>query len=312
MKNKAEIEAGLSNHIQQHGEWLFNIPLPYNLSTRKGEDLPDTRLKRILQIASDVSCKPLSECRILDLGCLEGKYSIEFGLHGADVTGVEIRDTNIKRAIFLKEAYGLNNVTFSRDDVRNISAERHGQYDIIICSGILYHLPEPDVFSFVENIYDLTDRLAIIDTHISLNANMSASHAGKVYHGHLVAEHNTSDSREIVESRALASIDNRPSFIFSRPSLANLLQHVGFSSVYECFDPPHLNFGRPGLEHLDRCTFLAVKGQNCKLHTSPSADSLQEDWPEDGLSYSRLSLSYAKQGVSRRWRRLLRRTLSRH
>ena len=105
MKNKAEIEVGLSNHIQQHGEWLFNIPLPYNLSTRKGEDLPDTRLKRILQIASDVSCKPLSECRILDLGCLEGKYSIEFGLHGADVTGVEIRDTNIKRAIFLKEAY---------------------------------------------------------------------------------------------------------------------------------------------------------------------------------------------------------------
>jgi hypothetical protein len=135
-------------------------------------------------------------------------------------------------------------------------------------------------------MYEMTDRATIIDTHISLNPSILISRNGSQYHGAIAKEHDEQDSREIKESRVASSIDNATSFIVSRPSLINLLSHAGFSSVYECFNPPHLNFGMPGLEHIDRCTFVAIKGQYCKLHTSPLANTLKEDWPEDSLSYS--------------------------
>ena len=93
----------------------------------------------------------------------------------------------------------------------------------------------------------------------------------------------------------LSSIDNTTSFLFSRPSLINILSHVGFSSVYECFNPPHLNFGMPGLEHIHRCTFVAVKGQYCDLHTSPLANTLKEEWPEGSLCYYQNRFSRAWQ-----------------
>jgi hypothetical protein len=135
---------------------------------------------------------------------------------------------------------------------------------------------------------------------------VSASHKEKVYYGHIAKEHSKNDIKEIKEKRKLASIDNITSFVFSRPSLINLLSHVGFSSVYECFNPPHLNFGMPGLEHVDRCTILAIKGQRCRLHTSPLANSLQEDWPEGSLSYA----SETNEGTHQTGRRRLKRALS--
>jgi len=88
---------GLSEHVQRYGEWFYDIPLPHGLWTRGNEGLPHTRLKRVLQVASDISLKPLSECRVLDLGCLDGLFSIEFGLQGAQVTGIEVREANHKK-----------------------------------------------------------------------------------------------------------------------------------------------------------------------------------------------------------------------
>lgn len=283
---KGELETSLANHVQHYGEWIYDIFLPYGLWTRGREGIPHTRLKRVLQIIQDISLKPLARSRILDLASLEGIYSIEFALQGADVTGIEIRDAHLQKALFVKDVYELTNINFIKDDVRNISHTKYGSFDFILCSGILYHLPVPDVFNFVEKIHEMTDRATIIDTHISLNPAASTSWNGRRYHGQIVREHGEHDSDEIKEKQVLASIDNPTSFTFSRPSLINLLSHAGFSSVYECFNPAHLNFGMPGLEHQNRCTFVAIKGHRCTLHTSPLANSLQEDWPENSLSYT--------------------------
>jgi 2-polyprenyl-3-methyl-5-hydroxy-6-metoxy-1,4-benzoquinol methylase len=293
MKEKGELQTRLTNHIRQYGDWTVNICLPHGLWTQGHEGVPQTRLKRVLQIIRDISLKPLTDSRILDLGCLDGLYSIEFALQGADVTGIEIREANLRRALFSTDSYDLTNVKFIQDDVRNISRAKYGSYDIILCSGILYHLPVPDVFVFVEKMYEMTDRAIIIDTHISLNPSTSTSYNGILYHGQVIREHGEKDIKEIKEKRVISSIDNTTSFVFSRPSLINLLSHAGFSSIYECFNPPHLKFGLPGLEHINRCTFVAIKGQHCSLHTSPLANTLQEDWPEGSLSYHQNRLSRA-------------------
>lgn len=286
MITKKELESQMSHLIKEYGEWTYDIPLPYGLWTAKNQGLPHTRLKRIIQIINDVLSKPISSCRILDLGCLDGIFSIEFALQGAHVIGIDAREANIKKALFAKDALNLNNLEFIQDDVRNISVSKYGRFEVIICSGILYHLNTPDVFILVEQMYEMVKHFTIIDTSISIEAAESVSYKGKKYYGHTWREHKESDTEETKLKRLWRAFGNDISFRFTRPSLINCLSHLGFSSVYECFNPPHLNFGKPGIENEHRCTFLAIKKQECELHTSPMTNHFKEYWPEGSLSYT--------------------------
>ena len=87
---KSEIIERLNNLKQQYGEWSYDIPLPYNIWTKGNIQMPHTRLKRIVQLVNDTVGKPLSECRVLDLGCLDGQFSIEFAQQGATTLGIEV------------------------------------------------------------------------------------------------------------------------------------------------------------------------------------------------------------------------------
>jgi 2-polyprenyl-3-methyl-5-hydroxy-6-metoxy-1,4-benzoquinol methylase len=269
-----EITPAFGRWVNSAGEW-----------TRTKENVPNTRLRRILQAANDLSRKPLASCRVLDLGCLDGQYSLEFGLHGATVVGLDARDSNLEQARAAKEKLGLDSVEFVLDDARNISPERYGRFDIVVCSGLLYHMNVPDVFQLVERMYDIADHLVIIDTHISLTPDTVERYGEHVYRGNHYVEHRADDLEEVKTSRALASWGNDTSFMLTRPSLVNLFAHVGFSSAYECFNPPHLNYGEPGLEHWNRCAFIAVKGTPLTVHTSPPVNALREDHPENNLTY---------------------------
>ena len=76
-------------------------------------------------------------------------------------------------------------------------------------------------------------------------------------------------------SRMGASLDNERNFWLSRPSIYNLLRHVGFTSVYECHIPAEPN--KPTY----RITFVAIKGQPCQLLSAPlMATRPLDDMPE--------------------------------
>lgn len=286
MDTKESIELQLEELKRRYGEWTYDIPLPFGIWTRGNLKIPHTRLKRILQVVGDLSGKPLSDCRVLDLGCLDGIFSIEFASHGAQTIGVEIREANIKKAIFCKEILKLDNLDFRQDDARNISVESFGKFDVIICSGLLYHLPGSDVPPLLEMMYEMTNRLLVIDTHVALEAKERFLHNGDTYWGKSYYEHSDGSTQDKKEKKLWSSWDNPTSFWFTRPSLINMLGKIGFSSIYECFIPAHINYGKAGIEHSDRCTFVAVKDKVCKLFTSPIANELKEKWPENSLSYS--------------------------
>lgn len=279
MHTKESIQSGLYELQLKYGNWSNDIPLPFGLWTRGNLHIPHTRLKRILQIANDLSIKPLSESRVLDLGCLDGIFSIEFAQHGAHTLGVEVRESNIQKAIFCKNAYGLDNLEFLKEDVRNLSVDRHGKFDVIICSGILYHLPAADAIGVMNQMFQMTNRIVIIDTQISFEPEEMVLHNGEEFWGRTYREHADDATPEEKEKNIWGSADNTTSFWFTRPSLINLLSKVGFSSVYECFTPTHN-------EIPDRCTLVAIKSSPCELHTSPYANGLREDWPENSLTYA--------------------------
>jgi len=282
---KSEIIERLNNLKQQYGEWSYDIPLPYNIWTKGNIQMPHTRLKRIVQLVNDTVGKPLSECRVLDLGCLDGQFSIEFAQQGATTLGIEVREANVKKAIFCKEILNLNKLEFQQEDARNISKETHGMFDAIICSGLLYHLTASDSIQLISKMFEMSNKLVIIDTHIALEPKSTYCKDNIEYFGSSFKEHKKNDTQTQKANKLWASWDNHESFWFTRPSLVNILNKAGFSSVYECFSPPHVNFGRQGVECKDRCTFVAIKGQKVRLHTSPVANDFVENLPEHYLDY---------------------------
>jgi len=233
------------------------------------------KLRRVLQIVSDMARKPVAELRILDLACLEGGYAIEFARQGARVVAIEGREANIEKARFSKRVLGLDNLELIQGDVRSLSRAVHGSFDVVLCLGILYHLDAPDVFSFVEKIGEVCDGFAVFDTYVSLEQKRSYPYNGAMLWGRDIQEHTQDDSQEEKLQDLWASIENLKSVWMTTPTLLNLLSRSGFTSCYECHVPVELN--KPS----DRITLLAVKGQTMRVINSPlSNDILAAELPE--------------------------------
>jgi len=237
----------------------------------------DVRLRQIVQVVADITNRPLDALRIVDLACCEGIYGIEFALHGANVLNTEGREVNLAKVRFVKDMLGLDNLECALDDVRNLSQEKYGTFDAVLCLGILYHLDTPAAFEFVEKVADVCRRVAIIETHISLEAVESCLWKGKTYWGVYGAEHNPNSGPEERLKAVFDSLDNVRSFWLTHASLCNLLRQVGFTSVYQCHIPPH-EWEDAGKQYVwrDRVTLVAIKGQRHKLLSSPITESTAE------------------------------------
>lgn len=232
---------------------LMHVKMLKNPSVWDGFSPASSRLKRVAQTISDVTQKPFRNLRILDLACLEGAFSIELASRGASVVGVDGRETNIVKATFAKQVLSLSNVDFVRDDVRNVNEQFYGRFDVVLCLGILYHLDSPDVFQLIEKVASLTNRAVIIDTQLSRRSTASRVYNGRKYWGQVTNEHSPNATREEKEKNVWMSLDNTEAFVLTRFSLFNLLQHVGFCSVYECINPPVFQAARS--------TFVGLKGE---------------------------------------------------
>lgn len=270
--------------IAEYGEWTnHNIHLGkgiYTISDRGNNS--EIKVRRFLQMIADTVNKPWEKLRVLDLACLEGLYAIELALQGAQVVGIEGRKANIAKAIFAKDILGLDNLQFVQDDVRNLCKAKYGSFDVVLCLGIFYHLDLPDAFYFMESIAEVCEKLAIADTHISMNAEKCYLYKDQKYWGSSYVEHSDEATRDDKEKSLWASLDNPTSFWFTRYSFYNLLAEVGFTSVYECHNPPVINYERKRLnQEADRNTFLAIKGKQVTLKATAVETALNAPkWPE--------------------------------
>ncbi len=268
------IRGELERFTAEHGAFTaFCVHLGQGVYTME-PPRSDLRLKHFVQGVADLAGRPMDQLRILDLACLEGHYAVEFALQGAQAVGIEGRETNTRKARFLKKALGLSNLEFYTDDVRNLSAEKYGRFDVVLCAGLLYHLDFPDNVRLLEQIHEVCDRLAVIETYFSLKDEVSLEHGGHTYSGRYYAEHEEQATADQRNRNLWSSLDNVRSFWLTRSSLYNALEHVGFTTVGEQRTPW---FKQPQ----DRVTFIALKGERVALRTSPLTEQEgRPDWPE--------------------------------
>ena len=261
---RVEIESAVAQVVAAHGPWTaHNVHLGDGVFTL-GVDKPYLKLQRLVQVAADVCGRPLADLRVLDLACLEGGFAIEFARHGATVVGIEGREANLAKARLARDLLGLRSLTFEVGDVRDLSPERHGLFDVVLCAGILYHLDAPDIFDFVERISQVCTRLAVIDTSLSMRGADRREYKGRTYWGREFPEHDPDASEQDRRANLWGSLSGTSSFWLTRASLLNLLTDVGFTSAMEVLNP-----ALPG-QLADRIVLAAIKGSRQRIHATPS------------------------------------------
>ena len=202
-----------------------------------------------------------SHLRIVDLGCLEGGYTVEFARLGLQALGIDVRELNIDACRYVQSKVNLPNLEFAQDDLWNIA--KYGSFDAVFCCGLFYHLDKPR--EFLELLSRVTRRLLILQTHFSeakdspplirprrfrrtLAKFFPLKNTGTTTHKlSLLTRHEGLPGRWLPEfrskrafldreNRRWASWNNKQSFWIQREFLLQSLRDSGFDLVMEQFD----------------------------------------------------------------------------
>jgi 2-polyprenyl-6-hydroxyphenyl methylase/3-demethylubiquinone-9 3-methyltransferase len=99
-------------------------------------DINPLRLKWIESLA------PLSDKRVLDVGCGGGILTEAMAASGAEVTGIDLGDKPLKVAqIHLLES--KLRVTYRKIAAEALAQEQPASFDVVTCMEVLEHVPDP-------------------------------------------------------------------------------------------------------------------------------------------------------------------------
>lgn len=248
-------------------------PLPenaYRVFQQKGEQNA-VKVRRVMQLIGDLAGRPWDELRILDLGCGEGVYAIEAGLAGAEVLGVDGRSERMDEGRTIAEQLDLAKVTFEQQDVRRLSPEAIGTFDVVLLLGLLYHLDHAEACDVLDRSSRCCRDLLIIDSHVTLQPNDSVTYAGRTYEGERRREHDDRETPEQRHRKLGSSLDSTFSFWFSRRSIYELLARLGYTTVAEVYVPLEPT------KTANRATFVARKGAPVQIASYPWLSGLSEE-----------------------------------
>jgi SAM-dependent methyltransferase len=246
-----------------------NIELPNLGPTIPGQPLlADSPLVRSALRSLEIAFASdgLAGKSIVDLGCLEGGYTVEFARAGMAATGLEVRDVNFAKCRLVADHLGLSNLKFVQDDVRNV--EQYGPVDAVWCSGLLYHLDRPT--EFLHLLGKITTRVLLLQTHYATSRrpplwrtypphrySRLVRHEGNL--GRWVREYGDRTEQDKVEGAVWASYGNPRSFWIEKRHLIETLRQAGFPTVYEQYDFLTNVATDPYIDKHHRSLFVAIK-----------------------------------------------------
>lgn len=129
----------LRERIASLGEWYHRIDLGGGVVTPgdRNQALTYALYERFLP-------RDLTGLTVLDLGANACGLSIEFAKRGARVTAIERADQYLAQARFIVDHFNLaEKVSIHKADAHEML--RFGQFDIVACVGLVYHLRHPQL-----------------------------------------------------------------------------------------------------------------------------------------------------------------------
>ena len=210
---------------------------------------------------------------ILELGALEGGHS--FGLaqlpNVEKVTAVEVRPQNIEHAKFVQGVLGIANVEFVELNLERAELDKLGEIDVVFCSGLLYHLPEP--WKLVEQIASVSPNL-FLSTHISGEEEGTRINNG--YRGKYYREYGWCDP---------LSGASRESFWLTLGSLLHLLGQNGYNriEIVENWLHPRGQTVTLAARKIEVAENRMPRLEGTQFDISSRSDRLRRAWNADGV-----------------------------
>jgi SAM-dependent methyltransferase len=229
--------------------WNHNIALPHRVYTTACDDYYPAH-REIMRIVQERLSGEFRGRRIMDVGCLEGYFSIECALQGAEVVGIDGKLLNVRKCEFVRSVLGVERATFVQGDAMNLTRESHGRFDAVLALGLLYHLEHP--YTFLANMAGLCDGFAVIDTHVALEDQpetlkkdwrpelsemQTFTFGGRQYEGRLYREFPPATARDTKDLSPTTSLENELSVWLTEESLVRMLHDVGFSGTEKVLFP---------------------------------------------------------------------------
>jgi SAM-dependent methyltransferase len=148
---------GLKREFDRRRPWKTKFVIDGHAYGGQYEAASDIRLKWFQQYFPEAQY-------ILELGSLEGGHSFALAAlpHVKRVVAIEGRKDNLERARFVQRVLKQDKVSFVHANLERFDLGRLGDFDVVFCSGVLYHLPEP--WKLVEQMSRVA-RGAFIWTH---------------------------------------------------------------------------------------------------------------------------------------------------
>jgi len=81
---------------------------------------------------------------VLEMGCGTGQLSLFLASADRSVVGADLARPSLELARDAAARFGVRGVTFVETDLRSPGLRR-GAFDVVICSGVLHHTPDPAV-----------------------------------------------------------------------------------------------------------------------------------------------------------------------
>ena len=168
---------------------------------------------------------------VLELAALEGGHSFVLAPRVRKVVALEGRRRNLAKARFVQECLGVKNVEFIKANLERVRLADYGQFDAVLCIGILYHLPRP--WKLLDQIAQVS-RNVLIWTHYVTEEKATESVHG--LSGCMISE---GGYLNIFTPTSPLSGLSRWSFWPSRPSLIEMIRRSGFATVKVLEDEPN-------------------------------------------------------------------------
>jgi 2-polyprenyl-6-hydroxyphenyl methylase/3-demethylubiquinone-9 3-methyltransferase len=86
---------------------------------------------------------PISQRRVLDIGCGGGILADSMARKGADVLGIDLAGKALKVAQLHALEAGTRGVKYQEISAEALAAEQPGSFDVVTCMEMLEHVPQP-------------------------------------------------------------------------------------------------------------------------------------------------------------------------
>src|SRR5665213_3125549 len=162
--------ARIRQGIGELGPWFYRFEFGAGLETTPAipasvVDIFDTRLQMVNAAVDAHFGDRLRDIECLDIGCHEGFYSLAMARRGVrHVTGVDVREENLKRARFVAEAMGLCGIDYQCGRVETLASEQARTFDLTLFLGVLYHVEDP--MRCLRQVAAVTGELCILETQV--------------------------------------------------------------------------------------------------------------------------------------------------